>query len=116
MEERKMAKRKVYEENERKVLEIACKKEKVKFLLSNMKGKFKQIISDSKLLTQPFPRDYFQLDEKFSVLPVKEKRSEAKKLRLNLELEYEKSLLGLQQVNYFVDRSIIPKLKVEGIL
>jgi hypothetical protein len=46
----------------------------------------------------------------------KETRSEAKNLRLNLKLEQEKSLLGLQQVNYFVDQGIIPKLKVKGIL
>ncbi|XP_025413804.1 uncharacterized protein LOC112685945 [Sipha flava] len=102
---------------ERKALEIACKKkEKFRCLLSNIKEKFKQLVADSKLLTQPFHRDYFQLNEKFSVLPVKETQSEAKKLRLNLELEHENSLLDLQQVNYFVDRGIIPKLKVKGIL
>jgi hypothetical protein len=109
LEERKMV--------ERKALEIACKKkEKFRCLLSNIKEKFKQLVADSKLLTQPFHRDYFQLNEKFSVLPVKETQSEAKKLRLNLELEHENSLLDLQQVNYFVDRGIIPKLKVKGIL
>jgi hypothetical protein len=65
-----MAERKEYEEDERKVLEIACKKkEKVRCLLSNIKEKFKQIVADSKLLTQPFPRDYFQVNEKFGVLP-----------------------------------------------
>lgn len=101
----------------RKMFEIAFRrKEKVKCLLFNEKEKCKRIVADSKLLSLAFPREYFQLDEKFSILSVKEARSKAKKLRLKLTLDHEKSVLGLQKVNYFDVRGINTKLKVKGIL
>lgn len=103
----------------RKVLDIARKrKEKVRCLLFNEKEKFKQIIANSKLLPGPllFPRDYFQLNEVFSVSHVKEARSEAKNVRLRLAFNHEKSLLGLQKVNYFLVRCIKPKLRIEGFM
>lgn len=98
---------------ERRVLEIASKRKKmVKCLIFKEKTNFKKLVTDSK--PQPFSRDFFQFDEQFANIRVKETLSKANIFRPKFELE--KSLLGTEKVNYFVVRGITPTLKIVGIL
>lgn len=87
-------------------------------LLYELKEKFKQVLTDNKLLPEPLriSHENFQFDERINNSLVEEARFEMDKVKLKLAFDYEKSLLGLKKVkSYFEDRVLTKKFEVKAI-
>lgn len=111
---------KMIQEKTRKILTLAnIEKEKTRCLLRGLREELEQVLASNMLLPEPLQLsdDYFQLDERIHDSIIKEERSKMDKLKLKLAFEYEKSLLGLQNVkNYFVANILTNKFEVKAIL
>jgi len=111
---------KITREKNRKTLALAnLIKEKTRCLLRGLREELKQVLASNKLLPEAlqFPDDYFQLDERISSSIVKEEQSKMDELKLKLEFDYQKSLIGLQNVkNYFVANILTNKFEVKAVL
>jgi len=114
-------KNKIIREKTRKTLNLAnIIKEKTRCLLRGLREELKQVLASNKSLPEPlqFPDDYFGvLDERINNSIIKEEQSKMDKLKLQLEFDYQKSLLGLQNVkNYFIANILTNKFEVKAVL
>lgn len=111
---------KMVREKTRKTLMLAnIEKEKTRCLLRRLREELEQVLARNKLLPEPlqFPDDYFQFDERIISSIIKEEQLKMDELKLRLAFDYEKSLLGLQNVkNYFVANIITNTFEVKSIL
>lgn len=114
-----MEQRKIHKKN-LKALNLAnTEKDKTSCLLYGLRDRFKQVLINNKLLpeTLQLSDDYFKLDNRINSSLIKEAQCEMDKLHLKLELDYEKSSLGLKYLkNYFIDPIVTNKFAVKAIL